>query len=215
MRRMCRVGVAVLFVLGSGVATTWGATVKGPYTFEDNAFVAAATLEQGSLGYLGGATNPTEAYTGADLAKGATLVNSAVVELTFDNAALNADGPDLVVFESHTPELFDVAVKLPSGKWSAFRTYTPVPLGFFEGGYQINGAEIDLSDFVHVPSGETVLSGEAVSVFRLAENPADVGPGIRGAGAINVVPLPPALVPGLIGLGMLAWWKRRTAGRTT
>ena len=78
------------------------------------------------------------------------VFGKAVLDVQFtDNVVVNADGPDLAVFESASPEGFTVAVlDSVTGSSSPPLRFDPVGIGFYDGcGYPVNAALIDLSLF--------------------------------------------------------------------
>lgn len=86
----------------------------------------------------------------SDGSAGTEVFGKAVLDVGFtDNVVVNADGPDLAVFESARPEGFTAAVFDPiSGAYSPPLRFDPVGIGFYDGcGYPVNAALIDLSTF--------------------------------------------------------------------
>lgn len=78
------------------------------------------------------------------------VAGKAVLDVEFrDNVVVNADGPDLAVFESARPEGFTVAVfDSATGAYSSPLHFDPVGIGFYDDcGYPVNAALIDLSTF--------------------------------------------------------------------
>ena len=151
-----------------------------------------------------------EALTGSDLSKGAGLFDGGEVEVLFtDNAILNLTGADFVVFESGTPEPFEVAVGLGGTTFSGYIEYDPVYLDFSEG-IAMNGAAIDLDDFV-------IGAGAWVTAIHIREG-SDRGPVIRGAAALNngVVPEPFSLAfMASAFVGMVGWRLSRRRRRVS
>jgi len=163
MHKSSIIAIAGLVAMLSAAAFADPHITKGPYTFEDNAFADRAepvdptvvvndpddlVPGQPSILLVPAGVGFQQALTGSDLSKGGGLVYGGAVELIFeDNAFFNGDGPDLVLFESGTPEPFQVAIGLGGDEFTAYEFYDTKSLGFSEGGIGINGAAIDLNDF--------------------------------------------------------------------
>ena len=111
-----------------------------------------------------------------------------------------SSGPDLVVYEAHSEDGFDVAVSLPGDVFSSFIHFEPVYQGFIENGYQ-NAALVDLSDF-------GVGANRLVSVIRIGEDDYDSAE-ISGIGALHSVPEPATVLLLMLGGVTLASHTRR------
>jgi len=225
MHKSSIIAIAGLVAMLSAAAFADPHITKGPYTFEDNAFADRAepvdptvvvndpddlVPGQPSILLVPAGVGFQQALTGSDLSKGGGLVYGGAVELIFeDNAFFNGDGPDLVLFESGTPEPFQVAIGLGGDEFTAYEFYDTKSLGFSEGGIGINGAAIDLNDF-------GLDAGAWFTRVRVKEDPSDEGPVLRGAGALNsgVVPEPISMAfMASAFAGVVGWRLRRRARR--
>ncbi len=174
--------------------------IKGSLVFDDNAFADTATMIVGSIDdFSGPATTLEEAITGPNLGAGFEIGefnDGEIVEVGFlDNAIVNWDGPDLVVYEAHNADGFDVAVSLPGDLFSSFIHFEPVYQGFIENGYQ-NAALVDLSDY-------GLVANSLVSVIRIGEDDYDSAE-ITGIGALHSVPEPATVLLLMLGGATLA-----------
>lgn len=197
----------------------------GPYTFADGerAFVDDATFISGDPTYI--AHDPGESWhnflgntdtdldaalTGSDITLGVDGGGINFDLFFTDNFAVNGSGADLIVYETVSPESFDLALYI-SGSLSSFVTYTPSATGFTVGDVvgttnsgSLNAVPIDLSDF-------GILSGDTISTIRIWSHvggfsfPSTIsGADIVAIGALNsaaTVPIPSTIF--LIGIGMV------------
>jgi len=139
------------------VQAAFGSVTIGPYTFDDIAFVDAASGVN-----LNG--DPADAV-GSNLLTQVGLGGAGgSLLLTFtDNVAINDVGFDLVIFEMAAPEIFGVEIN------GHLDEIASAPLGFTnEEGRAVNGVEIDLSDF-GVGDGDTISSVRLFSVTSSAD----------------------------------------------
>ena len=153
-----------VLALNSGVPAPQPITVSG-VSFESNSGADVATIvadsnpaffQCGVTPELGVPTLPglsVDASASKVVSDGSAdtqVFGKAVLDVGFtDNVVVNADGPDLVIFESARPEGFTVAVlDSANGAYSSPLHFDPVGIGFYDGcGYPVNAALIDLSTF--------------------------------------------------------------------
>jgi hypothetical protein len=131
--------------------------VKGPYTFEDDAFVDEVLGTGGTV--LGDLSNITD----TSLATSVVLNGpDAVLDLAFtDNVAVNLAGIDIVIFEKilgfGTNIPFDVTIAIGGSTQS----FTPGPLLFIDEAF-VRAVEVDLTDF-------GFAAGASVSTLRITK----------------------------------------------
>jgi hypothetical protein len=133
--------------------------------FESNSGADFATVAGGSIpaffecGVTPELGVPTLAGLSADESASHVVSSGSVDDEVFgkvtldvgftDNVVVNADGPDVAVFESGRPEGFTVAVLDPAtGSYSAPLRFDPAQIAFYDRcGFPVNAALIDLSAF--------------------------------------------------------------------
>ena len=196
-------GLGILLV-GAQREPANASIVKGALVFDDDAFADTASMIVGSIdAFQGPATTVQEAICGLNLATAFEIGefdDGKIVEIGFsDNSIVNYPGPDLVIYEAHYPDGFDVALDLGGGAFSPFVHFETAYQGFSEGGFQ-NAALIDLSDF-------GVGANELVSTIRVLEDDYDSAE-LSGIGALNSVPEPGTAA--LLAMWVIGILRRRT-----
>jgi hypothetical protein len=119
-------------------------------------------------------------------------------------SAINGPGSDIVLFELGTPDSWNVTIN------GTTLLETPVDTGFTEGGFSLNAAAFDLSDF-------GIASGGSISQLHLTFNPGGTVASTSLVGALyttSAVPEPSRwamLAAGFAGLGLLGWKRSRAS----
>ena len=148
--------------------------VKGPYMFDDDAFVDQVLGTGGwVIGDLSGMTD-TSLET-------AVFLNSpdAFIDLAFtDNVAVNDVGTDIVIFERVSNFLTNVPFDVTIGITGSTQTVTPGS-PFVADGKRMRAVEIDLTDF-------GFAAGAVVSTLRVSKSTASpLPPMIGGVAALT------------------------------
>ena len=125
--------------------------VKGALVSDDDAFADTASMIVGAIdAFQGPAMTVQEAICGRNLVTAFEIGEfneGETVEIGFaDISIVDYLGPDLVIFEAHYPNGFDVALDLGGGAFSPHIHFETAYQGFNERGFQ-NAALIDISDF--------------------------------------------------------------------
>jgi hypothetical protein len=182
----------------------------GGYDFSDNAFADSLVASSENFSTAGGTLSQVLTDKSADTYAYSLLPGSVSLAFT-DNNLLNGPGNDLALFELGTPDRFNVTI---NGVNKIYRTSNT---GYYAGGYSLNVALIDLSDF-EVPLGsisnEVVLGMNLESTFRTYHtlpSLALVGalnssPSLSPVHALNSYPPPGVPIPGTVvflGSGIL------------
>ena len=183
-------------------------TIVGGLSFNDSSFVDKLVSSTGSW-TLGGQGTLQDQVVGSDVNDYAFCFGGPSVctlDLAFtDNVLVNGPGADLAVFELGIPDSFDLTINGVTG------TYWTADTGFTAGGYNLNVAKVDLSDF-----GIPALSG--ISQFQVASIDEGTTISYTAFGAINsasAVPEPASFAligGGLIGLSVVGRRRRRQKG---
>jgi hypothetical protein len=207
--------ILMVFTLPLDVESATASIVKGSLVFDNNAFADNAKMIAGSIiSFEGGATSVKDALTGPDLSTAFDIGEfnqGEVVQVDFlDNAVINATGFDLVVYERHSPDCFDVAVGIGANQYTSFLHFVPVYENFIEGGGYVNAARIDLLDF-------GVGAGATVSSIRIRESSYDSAE-LAGIAAFHSVNVPEPTTLALLSITavsvLLCPWLRRLGRRT-
>ena len=135
------------FAFASNAAADSVALVPGS---DPSFYLCGATPDDGAPTLPGLTVEQSAQRVFTDGNADAEMFGRAVVDVAFvDNIVVNRAGADLIVFEAGQPEALSVAVLDPITRlFTVARTFTPVVTGSFDGcGFQLNAAQIDLSDF--------------------------------------------------------------------
>ena len=192
---------SILFSHAANAATIGG------LTFDDNAFADALLSSSGTFSTSGAAVadvltdnNPgTFAFSNSA---------GAFAELGFtDNVAVNLAGNDIALFELGVPDTFNVTIN------GITKSLLTVDTGLSAGGFALNVAQLDLSDFGL--GTNSVINKLLIGLDTIA--PSGTVPSLSLVGALHSasstsIPTP-ALLPGLIGLGITAIRKRRALSK--
>ena len=179
----------LLFVSNAGATTSFGG-----YNFADNAFADTLPASYGSFSTSGGSV----AQVLTDINPGTyafSWTTGAYVKLGFtDNWLVNGAGPDLVLFETGTPDWFKVQFN------STTINYQSAYNGYHYGGWNSNSVAIDLSDF------GIALGAKLNSVWIGLDYAIGTVPSLSLAAALNSAPIgqvpePTTLL--LLGLGII------------
>ncbi len=150
--------IKLLLALGAAALAASAASASvsvGGYTFDNNAFVDALTASSGSYTTSGGSL--ASVLTDVNAASYAfSFSPGAYVDLSFtDNVAVNGAGKDIVLFELGVPDGWNVTIG------GITNSYTSAGTGFTAGGFGLNAAAFDLSDF-------GIAAGSSISSLRLS-----------------------------------------------
>jgi hypothetical protein len=136
--------------------------VKGPYTFDDDAFVdqvlgVGPTVVPFPLFPPGDVvTNMTDTLTST----GAQLRAGDFLDLAFlDNVAVNGPGIDLVIFEFFDPTSIDLTIEIGGTTHPVIGAGPPTNID----GLNVNAIEVDLTDF-------GFAEGSAISDLRISSS---------------------------------------------
>ncbi len=181
-------------------STAANATVNvGGYSFADNAFADALWASSGSFTTSGGSL--ASVLTDKDAGTWAYSYSpGAFVSLGFtDNVVYNGAGADLAIFELGIPDSVKVNIGFQT------KSYLTASTGYNAGGYALNVALVDLSDFGFaigaIPNYVTIgldIQGQSGTV-----------PSLPLVGALQPVPEPESYALMLSGLGLLGFMARR------
>jgi hypothetical protein len=202
MRKSVLAGVAVLvFAMSIGAPRADATVIVGGLAFDDDAFADVLLGSSGSY-TLGGAGTLQDQLVGTNVADYAFSYSpGAFVLLGFtDNTVVNGTGSDLALFELGIPDTLTLTIG------GTTFSYLTVGTGFSAGGFALNVALIDLSDF-------GLAFGSSVDQIRLGlDTVGSTGtvPSLTAAGALNSgdpVPEPGTLL--LLGSGIATLVARR------
>lgn len=185
-----------LFLAAAVAATSVGAqavTNIGGINFDDNAFADALYYSYGSYTTSGGSL----ASVLTDINPGTyafSFTPGANVMLGFtDNNAFNGAGADLAIFELGIPDT--VQVFFGTQSMSYLTSYT----GYSAGGYNLNVALVDFSDFGIVPGAN--LTYQSIGLSTQAAG--GTVPSLSLVGALHtVMPVPEPETYALLLLGL-------------
>lgn len=179
-------------------------TSVGGIDFDDNAFADALYYSAGDYTTSGGSL--ASVLTDKDAGTYAfSFTPGANVLLGFtDNGVYNLDGADLAIFELGVPDSVKVNIGFTT------MSYTTVATGYTAGGFSLNVALIDFSDF-GVAAGSN-LTAQAIGLDIVA--PEGTVPSLSLVGALHVSAIPEAetyamMLVGLAGLGLRLNARRR------
>ncbi|MEM7498250.1 MAG: hypothetical protein AAF371_09705 [Pseudomonadota bacterium] len=175
----------------------------GGFAFDDNAFADEVTASTGDFELFDTPPSLSAALTDTDPGTGAfSFDKGASVTLRFvDNVLINGPGRDLVLFETGVVDTFRVTID------GVTRDVLSSSTGETAGGFDLNAAAIDLSEF-------GLGSGARISEVRIAldhrsPDPRPTVPSLTLAAALNSQPAEPPLparlallLSGLAGLGL-------------
>lgn len=179
-------------------------TTVGGINFADNAFADALYFSSGSYTTSGGslATVLTDKDAGT---YAFSFTAGAEVMLGFtDNGVYNLAGADLAIFELGVPDTVTVTLGTQT------KSYLTASTGFMAGGYQLNVALVDFSDFGIIAGAN--LPYQALGLSTQASG--GTVPSLSLVGALHTAPVPEPesialLLAGLGVVGVVA--KRRKA----
>lgn len=180
-------------------------TTVGGIDFADNAFADALYYSLGSYTTAGGdlATVLTDKDAGT---YAFSFTANAGVMLGFtDNDVYNLAGADLAIFELGVPDTVTLSLA------GQTKSYTTVGTGYFAGGYALNVALVDFSDF-------GIVEGANLPYQFIGLSTGGSGgtvPSLSLVGALHTTPVPEAgsvamLLAGLGVVGVVAK-RRKTA----
>ena len=200
-------GTLIFAALSTVITPAAAITAVGGYNFEDNAF--ADTLISSSGGYSVTGDSLAAALTDKNpgtFALSTTLGVTDFVQLGFtDNVLVNGLGADLVLFELGVPSVFGVSITIGG----TTRSYASVSTGAQAGGFGLNAAAIDLSDF------GIAFGASLSSIVILMGDASNTQPSLSLVGALNSrelgsqIPEPASLSLAVIALLGLAATRRR------
>lgn len=182
-------GIAVAALAGSAMA---GSVSLGGYVFDDTAFADSLTGSAGNWTTAGGSL--AASLTGSDASDYAFSFDAgSFAALAFtDNVALNGAGADLVVFELGVDDFISLTIN------GITHNYLTSSTGETAGGFSLNAAAIDLSDY----------GVGSVSNFSL-NGGVDNGGTVASYTVIGALHVPAPASAALLGLGGLAISRRR------
>lgn len=200
MQRLLFVLVLLAFPLNT-ISLANAAIVKGDLTLHDNAFADTATVVSGSVG---NGRPLSEILAGPDLGTSLGIGDfnrGEIIDVSFlNNTILNRPGYDLVIYEKHAADGFDLALEINPGVFSEFRHFETTRQNFSENGY-VNAAFVDLSDYGLLPMS-------TVDTIRVLEDDGDSAE-LAGFAAIHsAVPEPGTIILALLALLGVASQKR-------
>lgn len=185
-------------------SSTMASIFVGGYGFADNAFADKLISSTGDFTYSGATLESSVVGSNVDdyaysWSQGASLTLKFV-----DNKPFNGYGYDLAIFELGVPDTFKISLKV--GETTI--NYTTAATGYSAGGYSLNVALIDLSDFGVEPGSKI-----AKIILGMDYENGGTVPSLAAVGALNSctcpVPEPSTYVAGLSALGMLGMMLRR------
>ncbi len=176
----------------------------GGYGFADNAFADNLISSTGDFTYSGATLESSVVGSNVDDYAYSWSQDASLTLKFVDNKPFNGYGYDLAIFELGVPDTFKISLKV--GETTI--NYTTVDTGYSAGGYNLNVALIDLSDFGVEPGskiGRIILGMDYTDGSTV--------PSLAAVGALNSctcpVPEPSTYVAGLSALGMLGMMLRR------
>jgi len=179
-------------------------TTIGGISFADNAFADALYASSGVFTTSGGTL--ASVLTDKDPGTYAySFTPGAGVMLGFtDNGVYNLAGADLAIFELGVPDSVKVIIGFTT------MSYTTASTGFTAGGFELNVALIDFSDF-GIATGAN-LTAQSIGLDIVA--PGGTVPSLSLVGALHVTAVPEPetyamMLVGLAGLGLHLNARRR------
>jgi PEP-CTERM motif len=185
--------------LAAAAMSASATTTVGGISFADNAFADALYYSSGNFTTSGGSLS--QVLTDKDAGTYAFSFSAgASVMLGFtDNNVFNGSGADLAIFELGIPDTVTVSL---AGQTKSFQT---VATGFSAGGYSLNVALVDFSDF-------GIVAGANLTYQQIGLD-TNIGtvPSLSLVGAlhVNAVPEPETYAMLLAGMGVVATIARR------
>ena len=174
------------------------------YGFADNAFADKLTSSSGNYVYTGATLE--DSVVGSTVSDYAYSFDAgAYLALQFtDNKVSNGFMYDLAIFELGIPDTFKVSLTIGGTTLN----YTTASTGYNAGGYSLNVALVDLSDFGVAP-GATI--SDIVLGMDIYGRDSGTVPSLTAVGALNScpVPEPSTYFAGMSALGMLGLMFRR------
>lgn len=195
--------IAAAFALS---ATGVQAVTIGGINFADNAFADTLVSSSGNFSVFGDdAPTLASVLTDTDPATFAWSYDSdARLDFAFtDNVIVNGEGADLAIFEMGANDTISVSIG------SNVRNYSTVWTETTAGGFYLNVAKVDLSDFGYAFGAELQNVTLGVSIM----SPEETVPSVSLVGAINVTPVPEPETYALMALGLGAVAARRLRKR--
>lgn len=193
-----------LLIAASLAAASLGAqatTNIGGISFADNAFADSLIYSIGDFTTSGGSLSSvlTDKNPGT-YAFSQTLGSTVMLSFT-DNNAFNRAGADLAIFELGVPDTIKVGIGFQT------KSYTTVSTGYYAGGYSLNVALVDFSDF-GIANGAN-LTYQTFGLDTLA--PGGTSPSLSLVGALHTMPVPEpeSYAMMLAGLGLMGVMARR------
>ncbi len=197
----CSLVASTALLAGSASATV---TVAG-INFADNAFADTLISSSGTFTTSGGSLNTV--LTDHDVGTYAfSFSPGASVNMGFSSVSLfNGAGADLAIFELGLPDSFRVTIN------GVDKTYLSAGTGFMAGGFNVNVAKIDFSDF-GLASGATINS---VVIGLDIHSGSGTVPSLSMVAGLNVSPVPESETYAMMlaGLGLLGVAARRRQQR--
>lgn len=202
--RLLPLGIAAAAVLAQASSAMATITVGG-IGFADNAFADKLASSSGSFTYTGATLEAS--VVGSDVSDYAySFDKGSYLALKFtDNNVVNGYSYDLAIFELGVPDTFKVSLTIGGTTIN----YTSAATGYNAGGYSLNVAMVDLSDFGVAPGD---LVSDIVLGMDYVSTATGTVPSVTAVGALNsctCVPEPSTYVAGLSALGMLGMMVRR------